>query len=252
MFSAKTRDIRLIGEKDPEMIKTLESLLNEQTIVYIDFGNVSGWPKRLGWEIDLRRLKDFLDSFGVIQARFYFGTTPGNDGSARFMSFVHKIGYKVRTKPVKTMQISIDVSSVSEKSPDILNNFIKDKLLEQLKLETIEYLNKELKLLNKAGMLHIEVRKCNFDVEIATDMRVECITGKTQSFCLWSGDSDFADTLKTLLDEKRIVSVFGTARVIASELNELRSRGLRIFDVRKLREFLEKPAKAKETPKGAS
>ena len=171
---------------------------------------------------------------------------------ARFMTFVHKAGYKVRTKPVKTIEVSIDVSSISEKSPDILNNFIKDQLLEQLKIETIEYLNAELKLLNKAGLSHIEIRKCNFDVEIATDMRVECITGKAGSFCLWSGDSDFADTLKTLLAEKKKVSVFGTSRVIASELNELRAHGLKIFDVRKLRAFLEKPPKAKETPKGAS
>ena len=248
MFTPKTRDIRLAAEKSPDKIKRLESLLSEQTVVYVDFGNVSGWSKRLGWQIDLRRLKDFLDSFSIIEVRFYFGTTPDHDGSARFMTFVHKTGYKVRTKPVKTIQVSIDVSSISEKSPDILNNFIKDQLLEQLKLETIEYLNAELRLLNKAGMFHIEIRKCNFDVEIATDMRVDCITGKAQAFCLWSGDSDFADTLKTLLAEKKKVGVFGTARVIASELNELRSNGLQIFDVRKLREFLEKPPKAKETP----
>ena len=122
----------MAAEKQPEKIKLLETLLNEHTVVYIDFGNVSGWSKRLGWEIDLRRLKDLLDSFGVIQARFYFGTTPNHDGSARFMTFVHKTGYKVRTKPVKAIQVSVDVSSISEKSPDILNNFIKDQLLEQL------------------------------------------------------------------------------------------------------------------------
>jgi uncharacterized LabA/DUF88 family protein len=169
------------------------------------------------------------------------------------MTFVHKTGYKVTTKPVKTMQLSIDVSSISEKSPDILSNFISDKLIEQFRIETIEYLNNELRLLNKAGKLSIEKRKCNFDVEIATDMRVECITGTAESFCLWSGDSDFADTVKKLLDEKKKVSVFGTARVIASELNELRPRGLQIFDVRKLRDFIEKEkGKAKETPKGAS
>ncbi len=129
MFSPKTREIRLAAEKDPGTITLLESLLNEKTVVYIDFGNVSGWPRKLNWEIDLRRLKDFLDSFGVIQARFYFGTTPQHDGSARFMTFVYKTGYKVRTKPVKTIRVSIDVSSISEKSPDILNNFIKDQLL---------------------------------------------------------------------------------------------------------------------------
>jgi len=135
----------------------------------------------------------------------------------------------------------------------MLSNFISDKLLRQLRVETIEYLNKELRQMNKAGVLYIEERKCNFDVEIASDMRVECITGATESYCLWSGDSDFSDTLQKLLAEKKQVSVFGTARVIASELNDLRPKGLKIFDVRKLKEFVEKDhPKAKETPKGAS
>ena len=61
-------------------------------------------------------------------------------------------------------------------------------------------------------------------------MRVECITGIATNFCLWSGDSDFADTLKTLLDEKTSKRI-GMAIVIASELNGVRSRGLEIFDV---------------------
>jgi uncharacterized LabA/DUF88 family protein len=109
-----------------------------------------------------------------------------------------------------------------------------------LRIETIEYLNEELKMLNRAGKLYIEQPKCNFDVEIASDMRVAHLMHKSDSFCLWSGDSDFADTVRELLNDKKQVSIFGTARVIASELNELRSRGLEIFDIKKLREFIEK------------
>ena len=102
MFKAKTAALGALAKKYPERIKLLETLLNDKTIVYIDFGNVS-WSRRLGWEIDLEKLKDFLDSFGITEVRFYFGTSPGHDGSARFMTFVHRTGYKVRTKPVKTV-----------------------------------------------------------------------------------------------------------------------------------------------------
>lgn len=240
MFKPTTPEIKALALKFPERIKLLETLLSDHTIVYIDFGNVRGWSKKLRWVVDLKKLKQLLDSFGVLESRFYFGTFPDDPRSQRFMTFVHRTGYKVRTKPVKIMQLSIDVTSISSKSPDILNAFIKDPLLQQLRIEAIEYLNEELRLMNVAGKLYIEQPKCNFDVEIASDMRVAHLMNKASSFCLWSGDSDFADTLKELLNDKKQVSVFGTARVIASELSELRSRGLQIFDIKKLREFVEK------------
>src|SRR5262249_44392990 len=118
MFKAKTKHLMTVAEKSAQHIARLESLLNENTSVYIDFGNVSQWGRKLGWDIDLLKLKHLLESFGISKPNFYFGTLQGHDGSSRFMSFVHKNGYRVRTKPVKIMNLSIDVSSISQKSPD--------------------------------------------------------------------------------------------------------------------------------------
>jgi uncharacterized LabA/DUF88 family protein len=240
MFKPNTPELESLGKKLPERIAYLESVLNEKTIVYLDYANIRGWSKRLGWQIDLKKLKGLFDSFGIIEVHFYFGTYSGDEKSNRFMTFVHKSGYKVHTKPVKIMQLSIDVTSISAKSPDILTNFITDTLLRQLRVETIEYLNEELKNLNKQGLSYLEHPKCNFDVEIGSDMRLHNLLNRAETFCLWSGDSDFADTIKELLLAKRRVSVFGTARGIASELNQLKSSGLEIFDIKKLREFVEK------------
>lgn len=240
MFNPKTPALDTLAKKLPERITYLESILNDKTIVYLDYANVRSWSKRLGWQIDLQKLKDFFDSFGIIEAHFYFGTYPGDDKSSRFMTFVHKAGYQVHTKPVKIMQLSIDVTSISAKSPDILANFITDNLLKQLRVETIEYLNEELRNLNKQGVTYLEHPKCNFDVEIGSDMRLHSGLKKAEIFCLWSGDSDFADPVKDLLKAKKRVCVFGTAKSIASELNQLKGCGLEIFDVKKLREFLEK------------
>jgi hypothetical protein len=72
MFNAKTLHLDNVAKKHPDTIKLLESLLTNHTIVYIDFGNVSGWSRRLAWEIDLKKLKDFLDSFGVLEVRCGF------------------------------------------------------------------------------------------------------------------------------------------------------------------------------------
>jgi uncharacterized LabA/DUF88 family protein len=238
MFTPKTKEIATFAGKHHDRIAFLETLLTDRTIVYIDFGNVSHWSKRLGWQIDLRKLKDFLDSFHVSQICFYYGTME-DDGSRRFMSFVHKTGYKIRTKRVKIMQLSIDVTSISKTGADILASFINSTLLKNLRLEVIQYLNDELRSMNKQGIRVLECRKCNFDVEIATDMRLDHSLKRADNFCLWSGDSDFADPLVELLNDHKKVCVIGTARMIASELNELKSRGLQIFDVQKLKDVLE-------------
>jgi uncharacterized LabA/DUF88 family protein len=221
----------------------LEKLLTDRTIVYIDFGNVREWRKRLGWEIDLEKLKDFLDSFGVSEVKFYFGTISGDSKQERFMSFVHRRGYKIRTKQVKKMHISVDMTSVADPhSRDVLNSFVDKTLLNRLRPEAIAYFNEELRNLNARGYMSLECWKCNFDVEIGTDMRIALELGKADNFCLFSGDSDFADPITVILNAKKQASVFGTARHIASELNALKTRGLKIVDVAALRDFLEKNA----------
>lgn len=242
MFAPKTAWIDGCAQKDPERIKLLENVLDEKTIVYIDFANVRGWMRRLGWNLDIRKLKDLLDSFAVIESRFYFGTFNGDNRSQKFMKLVHSCGFKVRTKPVKIMQLSIDVTSISSASPDILVNFIEPALLKMLRVEAIENLNNELRSLNKQGISSLECPKCNFDVEIGSDMRLDHHSNRAESFCLWSGDSDFHDPLEELLHAHRRATVVGTARHIASEINTLKAKGLKIFDLKKLREFIEKRA----------
>lgn len=240
MFKPKTFPLQHFATALPERIASLEAVLTDKTIVYIDYGNVRGWKRRLGWEIDLKKLKDLFESFGVIDVRFYFGTIAGDSGSERFMTAVHRMGYTMRTKRLKKMLLSIDVTSISRQSPDILNNFINQTLLKNLRVEAIEYLNDELREMNKTGKTSLECWKSNFDVEIASDMRLDHLSKKADNFCLISGDSDFADPLTELLSDQRTVCVIGTVRHIASELNALKTRGLKIFDIKILREFIEK------------
>lgn len=241
MFKAKTFALEFAAKNHADRLSSLEKLLTNGTIVYIDFGNVREWRKRLGWEIDLRKLKDFLDSFGVKEVRFYFGTLPNDCGAARFMTFVHRQGYKIRTKPVKKMQIPIDMTNVADPcSGLVLESFVDKTLLKSLSASAIECWNRELRNLNAQGVMHLECWKCNFDVEIGTDMRIACQLAQADSFSLFSGDSDFADPLTVILNAKRTASVFGTARHIASELNALKPKGLEIVDVAALRDFLEK------------
>lgn len=239
MFYPKLSRIKILAEKYPQRIKELEGIFAQRTNVYIDYANVKPWANKLGWHVDLKRLRQFLGSFDTIGAiKIYCGTLVGNKESEEFCEEMRQLGYVVITKPVKIMKKSIDVSSISLTSPDILKNFIRKSLLQKLNIETIEYLNGRLKELNDQGIRYIQDLKCNFDVEIGRDMLIDYDKNSVEHFVLWSGDSDFASSLEQLLHDNKRVFIFATARKVSSELNELRKNGLVIFDIQKIKNFI--------------
>ncbi len=238
MFTPKTKRIDELAKKFPDRIAELEGIFNQKTNVYIDYANIRPWANKLGWHIEPRRLKQFLDSFDTVHAvNFYNGTLTGDSDSEVFMAEIRRYGFNVHTKPVKKMKLSIDVSSIPSNSPDILKDFIRKPLLQKLKIETTEFLNGQLKDLNSQGVLFIEDLKCNFDVEIGRDMLLDD-KNRVTSFVLWSGDSDFADPVQQLLGDGKRVVLFATARRVSSELNALTHKGLFIFDIQKIRDFI--------------
>lgn len=239
MFKPRTERIQQLAVKYPRRIKELEGIFDRPTNVYIDFANVRPWSTKLGWHVDPKRLKQFLDSFDTVNSiKFYQGTLEGDAESEAFVGDVKSFGYDLKTKPVKIMRLSIDVSSIPANSPDILKNFIRPPLLRNLSLAAIEYLNGELRKLNAQGKRYLEDRKCNFDVEIGRDMLVDYAEHGIEGFVLWSGDSDFADPLNQLIDDGKKVFVFATARRIAAEFDELVKKGLFIYDIQKIRDFI--------------
>lgn len=239
MFNPVSEKLAKLAAVYAERILELSQIFDKKTNVYIDYANVRPWSQKLGWHIDLKRLKQFLNSFDTIgEVKFYHGTLKTNPQSLVMIKEAERLGYIVKTKPVKIMKLSIDASSIPVNSPDILKDFIRKPLLAKLKVETIEALNNELKLLNQQGILYLEDMKSNFDVEIGRDMLSDYDKDGPENFILWSGDSDFEDPVRQLLTDKKKVMLFATARRVATELSELRTQGLAIFDIQKIREFI--------------
>lgn len=241
MFLPKTSKIEeLIKREDLKTtVRKIERLFIGQVNNYIDFANVRPWSEKLGWHISPNRLKQFLKSFdGVASIKWYQGELTGDPRSQSEIKKLRECKYEVRTKPVKIMKLPIDVSSISMQSPDLLKKFIRKALLRKYSIETVELLNEKFKEMNFRGIHFIEDRKCNFDVEIGTDMRIDHLKDGVDTFVLWSGDSDFADPIKTLLADNKKVVLFATAGRIARELNDLVKEGLFIFDIFELRDLI--------------
>lgn len=236
MFKPATEKIKILSQLYPESLRQLESLFQKSTAIYIDFANVIHWSKKLKWHIDIKRLKQLFDSFDSIKyVHFYNGVLNENVASVEIITKANELGYIVSTKPVKKMQLSIDVSGIPKNSPAVLQGFIKRALLNKFSIETIEYLNMQLEDLNNRGMKYIEHWKCNFDVEMGRDMLIDHEHKQVEHFSLWSGDSDFADPVNQLIKDGKNVSIFATARRISPELD---ATGVMIFEIWKIKDFI--------------
>lgn len=239
MFTPKTEKIKNIAKDNQETIERLETIFNLKTRIYIDYANVRPWSEKLGWHIDLKRLKQFLDSFDTVEAiNFYNGYLTGNERSEKEKMEAENCKYILRTKPVKILKFPINASSVPQDSTVLIKQFIRRALLKKFEISTIEYLNQRFADMNKKGDYSIEDMKCNFDVEIGIDMLLDCERNNAQTFVLWSGDSDFVDSIQKLITAGKQVFLFATTKRISSELNDLKENGLNIFDIIDLKEFI--------------
>jgi uncharacterized LabA/DUF88 family protein len=120
----------------------------------------------------------------------------------------------------------------------LLKQFIKQSLLRKYDVATIEQLNRKFAEMNTQGIYSIEDRKCNFDVEIGRDMLIDYERNHVDTFVLWSGGSDFADPIAQLIEDGKNVRLFAIPRRVATELSMLREKGLFIFDIQKIRDFI--------------
>jgi len=246
MFDPKTDKIKELSVKYHQAIEGMSKVFDETTNVYIDYANVVWWQDKLKWHFNIKRLKQLLDSFDTTnEIKFYYGelVDTGNkkeeiNKSKLFLEEIKKTGFILRTKPVKLCKLSIDATGIPFDSPSVIKDFIKKPLIKKFDLDAIEYLNRRLIELNQRGIYAIEDRKCNFDVEIGTDMIIDDYKDGVKNFVLWSGDSDFYDPLKQLLDKGKRVAIFCTSGKISRELNELKKDGLIVFDIKKIKNFM--------------
>jgi uncharacterized LabA/DUF88 family protein len=143
---------------------------------FVDFSNVNKWFENdnQDWNnkliaddekimIDLQKLKTFVDLFSE-RARVYYGEDPKSAGSLSFTYVLRKIFGK---------------RDIVTKDLQKIKHYI--KLDEE---ETSKYV-----VTDEDGKNYVEIRKCNFDVEISVDA-IKMID-HYDTFCIFSGDADF-------------------------------------------------------------
>ncbi|OHA52164.1 MAG: hypothetical protein A3A97_04615 [Candidatus Terrybacteria bacterium RIFCSPLOWO2_01_FULL_40_23] len=166
---------------------------------FVDYGNVNYWYEnderdvdgnilntRQKLIIDIEKLANFVALFSE-QKRFYYGWNPRRKKNWHIAIKAEKCGFIKITKP---MQFIKHYLSTGESPKGGFNN-------------------SEIK--TDANGEYIEIPKSNFDVEISVD--AIRLMEKYDTFCLFSGDSDFAYLAAFLKKNKKKFIVVASGQV---------------------------------------
>jgi len=102
------------------MVEEKTFKLKGKTLTIIDWANVYGWTKKLKWEIDPKKLYDYLKGYPKIyDIRFYFGIEKGNEKSEKFHQELKNIGYNVVSKDVKWVPVFLEKSHFKQRIKEL-------------------------------------------------------------------------------------------------------------------------------------
>lgn len=182
-------------------------------IAYLDLANMFHWQDVLRWGFSVDNLIDQLKKIPSIkEIRIYYGTDIKNRQKSE--NFFKRIQSK------ETVVITKDVKYIKKEVDDYF--FVKRKTLPLFNQKSQNKLTELSKSVKEQGLLFIEEPKCNFDVEISLDMLDAA--DKTSGYFLFSGDSDFKETLSRLKIKHKNIYVFGVRGQVGHELWSLMTK----------------------------
>jgi len=192
---------------------------------FVDFGNVNYWYEkdRRDWNdniikenqkivVDIQKLAQFLDIFSE-QKRFYYGWHKRIKPSWHIIIWAEKNGFVKITKPIQFIKHYLEKAELD----NIRSRFIKEDLEGKF----------------------IEIPKSNFDVEISVDSIR--LLDKYDTFCLLSGDSDFARLAEFLKRKGKKIIIIASGQVF----HTLKNLADLYLNAQKIKTFI---TKIKEIP----
>ena len=167
---------------------------------FVDFGNVNYWYEKdeRDWEdnvlkqnqklvIDIKKLAQFLNLFSE-QKRFYYGWHKRIRRSWHIVISAEHNGFIKITKPIQFIRRYLNELELANTDGKYIRESVEGK--------------------------YIEIPKSNFDVEISVDSIR--LLDKYDTFCLFSGDSDFASLAKFLKRKGKKVIIVASGQVFHS------------------------------------
>jgi len=169
--------------------------------VYIDGANMLYTQKKMGWNLDWQKVKDYLNkNWEVLEIIYYTGVKEGDEKMAGFLKYLNHLGFKTSTKTLKIIKIGPEHPLYK------IHNYR-------------------------------EMHKSNFDVEMTADILSELLTGQDnpdhiKQVVLFSGDSDFNYLIKKLKNQGIGTVVFASKKMLAWELKFSASKFVKLEELK--------------------
>lgn len=192
---------------------------------FVDFGNVNYWYEkdRRDWEdnilngnqkliVDIEKLAQFLNIFSQ-QKRFYYGWHKRIMRSWHIVIWAEKNGFIKITKPIQ-----------------FIKHYLEDSEIAGIKSDFVQ---------KDAAGKFIEIPKSNFDVEISVDSIR--LMNSYDTFCLLSGDSDFAKLAQFLRRNGKKIVLIASGQIF----HTLKENADLYINAQKIKAFI---TAIKETP----
>src|SRR3989344_3519015 len=119
------------------MIKKQVLKLKGNTVVFIDWANVYGWRKSLKKEVDPEKLFGYFKKYSQVkEINFYYGEDK-HPKSKEFLSKMKQVGFRIISKEVKYIPVSLDSSHFYEIVKEVKTSL---SVINTLKTEEVEKL----------------------------------------------------------------------------------------------------------------
>lgn len=143
--------------------------------IYIDGANIFYTQKRLGWSIDWKKAKDYLEKDReVVEWRYYVGLRDDDEKMQKYLRYLNKIGFNTITKQLKKIRISNGEKDFIYKANfDV--EITTDILLDKFKVEEIIVFSGDsdfLYLIKKLKDLGIKVSICASKKTISWELKL--------------------------------------------------------------------------------
>lgn len=127
--------------------------IKKKTLVLIDWANVYGWGKTLRWDVDPKRLFNYLKRPLVIDQKFYYGVEVGQLKSEEFQQEIQNIGFACNFKEVKWTPVYLEKQTHFKKIvKDIFNVLDNVKNTNSTLSNKLYELTKKIDTLPKIGI----------------------------------------------------------------------------------------------------
>ncbi len=178
-------------EEIKKFLKSFESK-RDRTIVIVDFGNAEKWRHSLGWIIGIKELAQLVKNFSYGKKslrRFYYGSDYGEKENSTIISLWSK------------------------------------SIINKAEMNRFEVITKKVKYIHDLHKVNGFDKKCNFDVEMTTDLIKE--KDNYDTIILFSGDGDLMYAIRYLKETyNKNCIVFGARNHVGREVYDAKIGGV--------------------------